>query len=317
MKQQILVLALSGLIGWVGGCDTKPEPSGKPIVVATTYPLASILEQIVGDAADVRCIIPPGVSPHGFEPTAKDAEAIANAKAIVLVGGGFDEWVLGDSAKRGKGGAVVIAMAEPSAHAHHHHDHDHEHGHSHDHSSGGNPHVWLDPVRMAEFAHHLSHDLMPIFDKATANAIHDRAHAVEEEIEAIDAEYREALGVIANKKIITFHDAFNVMADRYKIEVAATLMPPELTGTLTRARIEQSIKAVREHGVGVIYTEPQFPAEAGDVLKREVGVTVMTLDPLGDPHVPERATYQKMMRYNLAKLLEGFAIKPASAETPE
>lgn len=301
-------------MAWGGGCDTKSEQAGKPLVVATTYPLASIVEQIVGDAADVRCIIPPGVSPHGFEPTAKDAEAIANAKVIVLVGGGFDEWVLGDSVIAGKGGQVVVSMAKPSAHAHHGHDHDHDHGHHH--HGGENPHIWLDPVRMAEFAHHISHDLMPLFDEATYEVIHDRAIALEEEIEAIDAEYKKALDPIKNKAIITFHDAFNVMADRYKIEVAATLMPPELTGTLTRARIEQSIKAVREHGVGVIYTEPQFPAEAGDVLQREVGVTVLTLDPLGDPHVPERATYQKMMRYNLAKLLEGFTIKPP-AGTPE
>ena len=299
------------------GCDRNAKPTGKPVIVATTYPLASIVEQIVGDAADVRCIIPPGVTPHGFEPTSEDAEAIAQAKAVVLVGGGFDEWVIGKSLKRGKGGPVIIAMAEPAEHDHHGHDHAHDHGHEHHHHEGENPHIWLDPVRMAEFAHHLSHDLMPVFSDEVADTIHNRAHELEEEIEAIDAEYRKALDPIADKKIITFHDAFNVMADRYKIEVAATLMPPELTGTLTRARIEQAIEAVNKHRLGVIYTEPQFPAESGDVLRREAGVKVLTLDPLGDPAVPERATYQKMMRYNLATLVKGFAIEPEPREPSE
>lgn len=314
-----IVSALTVLIAvgaGLAGCDRGAKPSGKPIIVATTYPLASIVEQIVGDAADVRCIIPPGVSPHGFEPTSEDAEAIAQAKAVVLVGGGFDEWVLGKSPKRGKDGPVIIAMAEPAEHDHHDHGHGHghDHGHEHHHHEGANPHIWLDPVRMAEFAHHLSHDLMPVFSETVADEIHNRAHELEEEIETIDAEYRKALAPIADKKIITFHDAFDVMAARYKIEVAATLMPPELTGTLTRARIEQAIEAVRKHRLGVIYTEPQFPAEAGDVLRREAGVKVLTLDPLGDPAVPQRATYQKMMRYNLETLVKGFAIEPEPSE---
>ena len=109
------------------------------------------------------------------------------------------------------------------------------------------------------------------------------------------------------KQIVTFHRAFDRLADRYGLEVAATLMPAETAGGVTSRQYDLVVAAIREHGLKAIFVEPQFSPDAAERISHDTGTKVLVLDPLGDPHIPERAGYLPMMRYNLKTLAEGLA----------
>lgn len=304
----------------------------RPTIVTTIWPLADLTEQIVGDRAEVVCLVPPGLSPHGFEPTGRDAGALSDARMLVMVGMGFDRWARESLERHGRGEASVLTFAgavglerpEEGDHEDHsdgevadeHEDHDedadsHEEDDGHDdhegHSHGAaasNPHLWLDPVLTERFVGELGERLASILPEDRGE-IERRTEALRVEIAALDEEYQDALRELEGRKIITFHNAFDRMMERYGLEVAATLTPIESPGALTSSRVERALEVIEEHGVRAVFAEPQFPDSAGRALQADSGVEVLTLDPIGDPNQSDRDTYQKMMRYNLRTLLEG------------
>ena len=75
----------------VAACGSNDSSSGRPTVVATTAILGAVVSDAVGDAADVVVLVPNGVDPHDWEPSAKDVEAINGADLVVANGLGLEE----------------------------------------------------------------------------------------------------------------------------------------------------------------------------------------------------------------------------------
>lgn len=67
--------------------------SGKPIgVVTSVIPVAYVVEELGGERVEVKALVPPGASPHTFEPVPSDMRRIAAARLFFVIGGGFDAW---------------------------------------------------------------------------------------------------------------------------------------------------------------------------------------------------------------------------------
>ncbi|ETT30219.1 periplasmic solute-binding protein [Paenibacillus sp. FSL R7-269] len=127
------------------------------------YPMYEFTKSITGDLANVEVLVPPGVEPHDWEPTAKDMADISDADVLVYNGAGLEGWAqqVVDGAD---GGALItieaskgLQITEGTEHEHEHsheeeaageadHDHDHHdestaegsgHGHSHNDSAAG------------------------------------------------------------------------------------------------------------------------------------------------------------------------------------
>ena len=308
-----VLAAGAGLLSGCGRSERIGE-GGEPVVVATVWPLANLAEQIVSERARVVALVPPGRSPHGFEPSGEDAEALHNAELVVMVGMGFDSWAREAFERYGGDEASLLVFAdavglEPRRARFSGHGDEHENenerggGHEHRHAAPS-PHLWLDPVLTRRFVGALGERLAAAFPEASG-AIERRTQALAADIERIDKEYRAALSDFGGRRIVTFHNAFDRLAERYGLRVAATLTPIESPGALTPERVERALKVIEEHGVRAVFAEPQFPATATQALRADSGVRVLTLDPLGDPNRPGRDSYQALMRYNLRTLVRG------------
>ena len=302
----ITCLILIGAVT-VSGCTRRAPVDGKPIVVASIWPLADLTRQIVGEAAEVECLVPAGRSPHGYEPTVNNAEAVAKAKLIVTVGLHFDDWAERAARASGRDEPPLLVFADAvgveGEEAEQEHEDEHEHEHEHEHGAV-NPHLWLDPVLARQFVGQLGQRLAELLPDAREE-IERNAASLTAELAALDGDYREALSPHAGGKIVTFHNAFDRLAERYGLVVAATLKPMEGPGDATRQRLEEAIEVIETHGLTAVFTEPQFSERALGNITRQTGARVLVLDPLGGPHVPDRASYQQLMRYNLATLLAG------------
>jgi zinc/manganese transport system substrate-binding protein len=87
------VLAAGGLLA---GCGRGSQPAGErggfEVVAAENF-WGSIAAQLAGDRAQVSSIIVnPGTDPHSYEPTARDARAMADARMTIVNGLGYDGW---------------------------------------------------------------------------------------------------------------------------------------------------------------------------------------------------------------------------------
>src|SRR5579872_3004771 len=95
---QLLLLALAPLLlGAALACDANSAATGSrsPIrVVAAENVWGSIAAQLGGEKVQVTSIVDnPNTDPHDYEPTAKDARAVASAGYVIENGIGYDGWI--------------------------------------------------------------------------------------------------------------------------------------------------------------------------------------------------------------------------------
>lgn len=324
--QRCMWLWLAVMLAGVVGCGEQNESSGAtrnknaddatdPRVVASIFPLGSLAAQIVGDTGDVTVMLPAGRSPHAFELTVRQVRELAKADVLVVAGGGVDPWArragerFASDLRVFEMNEVVDATSEDASagggtedESGHDHPHDHA-GHMH---GRVNPHHWLDPKHAADFVSHLGTELARDFPEHSDTLLAN-TEALLKVILAVDADYRDRLHNVQRRELVTFHNAFDPLAERYSLDVVAHLTPIELTpgGEVTPARLQETAAAIARHHLPVIYAEPQFPETAVAALRDRTGVTVLRLDPLGDPRRAGYDSWQAMMRSNLDTLIDG------------
>ena len=88
------------------------------------------------------------------------------------------------------------------------------------------------------------------------------------------------------------------MARRFRI--------PSTGRTLEAGEIRRLSRTIRERGVPVVFTEPQYSPKLAEALAREAGVPVRVLDPVATGS-PALTAYEDAMRRNLSALKEALS----------
>jgi len=294
-----LVLLAAGLSACAspqaGDQDGPTEDFG--VVVSTTI-LGDIVQQLVGDDGSVEVLMQPGQDPHGFALSARQARAIRQAD-LVIVNGLQLEASLGDQLEAAEEDGVEVLRVAPlldpipfAGDGDHEDDGEvHADGEGLEHDRGSeDPHVWYDPVRMAEAARLIADRLAAVDDSLDDATWEARGEVVAADILAVHEEVASILGQIPERcrKLVTNHDSFGYLAARYGFEIVGTVVPGT-SGTAEPSAQEfaELIETVRASGVPAIFAEITQSARLAETLAREVGreVQVVTLftDSLGAP----------------------------------
>jgi zinc/manganese transport system substrate-binding protein len=252
-----------------------------PTVAVTYSVLASVVRELVDGVAEVVTIIPDGVDPHEFEPSAKDLETINNAQFVVANGLQFEEGLETALEQLHQDGGPVFFVGEHITVRKMSEGHDHGHGldtekeEGHDHSHGaGDPHLWLSPGAMLEMLPELSSEL------ATAlNANLDAALAdVTAELTSLDTEIAALFANVDTCELVTGHDELGYFADRYGCEMIGAIIPSSTTTSEASAGELAKLKAViAEHGATVVFTSLGTPTDVAKQVAKETGATLVEL----------------------------------------
>ena len=302
MMRTLIACILIGIaMAFVSGCGERSEtrPEGPLRVVVTLPPLKGLVEPLLPEGSEVKVLLPPGANHHGWQPTPSDVASLSRADIVVYIGRGLEPIVVRHLNRHKSPWRRDVAFADllgiELGH-HHHHDHDH-----HEHCDHGDedPHLWLDPVLVKQFVEKLG----PIVLEAARDAGYEfdagAANALAMRIDGIDAEYRDRLAPLQGAVIVTHHNAWSRLTDRYGLEVAEVLRPVD-TAEPSAGDLERAARAVREAGVRGVFLEPQYGGRDAGVIRRvagEAGVSVGVLDPHGD------GDWFAMMRRNLDELV--------------
>lgn len=275
-------------------------------VVVSLPPYRDPIARLAGPDATVDVLLPTGASPHAFDPTPRDVARLQDADLVVM-NGGVDAFVL--TLLDGLEGDVPVfvatdALAERGALWESGGASDDDHGdepantsNAHADEEDGNPHVWLDPVLMAEVVRAVSGRLVTLAP-ARAEAIRAAERELVDELHALDEELRQTLASLRGAAFVPFHDAWPHFARRYELDLVLEIEP--FPGREPGAgELARKVDAVRASGARAIFNEAQLPARAAHVLAREAGVNVATLDPLGDG-----GSYGELMRRNARTIAE-------------
>ncbi len=267
---------------------------GAPLrVAATIFPVGDLVRQVGGGRVDVRVLLPPGASPHTFEPSPSQAGDLAGAVLLVQVGAGLEPWA-GRMAAATGGRARVLTLADGIQLIAGDGDHD-----RHDHASG-NPHVWLDPVLVMGMTGRIADTLADI-DPPGAAAYRSNAAAFRARLSDLDADIKRTVDTFRIRSFVSFHAAWDYFARRYGLRSAGTI--EESPGREPSPRQLAAIVAeIRRLGIPAVLAEPQLNPKPAEVIAREAGVRVVLVDPEGG--LPGRTTYINLMRWNLVRMAE-------------
>ena len=183
-------------------------------------------------------------------------------------------------------------------------DHDDHAGHAH---TGGDPHFWLDPLRVAEAAHLIAHELAELDPSIDWEG---RADAYASELEALDEEIRSILAPVhaEDRKLITNHDALGYFAARYGFEIVDTVIPGGATlAEPSSAELAALVERIREEGVKAIFAETIESTALAEALAAEAGSDVAVVElytgSLGEPG-SGADTLIGMLRINAERIAE-------------
>ena len=88
-----LVAAACGSEVEVAVADAVEVPADAPTIAVTTNILGDVVQNIVGDLANVETIMPVGADPHDFQASAQQVALVGDADALVINGAFFEEGI--------------------------------------------------------------------------------------------------------------------------------------------------------------------------------------------------------------------------------
>jgi zinc transport system substrate-binding protein len=275
--RSIIILILLTILAAASGCGSDGSgSSGKKEVAASFYPLAFAAEELGGDDVHVVNLTPPGTEPHDLEPTPSDVRELKSADLVLLLGHGFQPQ-LEDAA--GSGDVVIELLDTPGLNRFENDD----------------PHVWLDPTRYELIARRIGEEL---------GAPTGSVQQFVAKLKALDREYRRRLDRCARNDIVTSHDAFGYLAQRYGLhQIPITGLSPEAEPS--PKDLSRVVDLVRSTHATTVFSETLVSRRIAKAVASETGARTAVLNPIEglEPSEAEKgANYFVLMRSNLAAL---------------
>jgi zinc transport system substrate-binding protein len=283
MKTRIVLISIVTtvlLLPACGGGEGAQGGGDGTEVVAGFYPLAFAAEEIGRAEVDVVNLTPAGAEPHDVELSVRDVETVGGADLVLYLGGGFQPALEDAVESTGVEAADLLEGLDLRGE-----------------DGAVDPHVWLDPLLFAQVAERVGVELggeVP-------------ARQLASQLRALDDELRAGLARCEQRELVTAHDAFGYLGERYDLEVIpVTGISPEAEPTpQDLARVSDLVAG---RGVTTVFVEPLLSPEIGETVAREAGAEVAVLDPLEgltEEQLDRGEDYFSVMRANLEALREG------------
>lgn len=300
--------------GPIDGDRARSAPSNRPLRVVTSMGIfADMAANVGGDGVEVTPLIPAGADPHAWDPSIAQIRAVAGADVFVYNGLGLEPWVERTLAAVGSSDLVVVQLSAglPTLGTAEHMtgtrafgervDSTDDNDHIHDHAAG-DPHMWLDIQNAIRYVNRMEaafSERAP-HDKALFKA---RVDAYVAELTTLDTWFQTQIDAIdpARRLLVTDHDAYVYMAERYGLTRAGFLVRNPDREPSPR-EMAQLVETIRRLNVPAVFAEPHIGTNFIDELARETGVPVGIL--YTDSLTENVRTYVDMMRANGNTLVE-------------
>jgi len=275
----------------LSGCqlrDTTKRDNGNAAfkIVTSFYPIYIATLNVVQNVEGVQVVNmtqPQTGCLHDYQLKPKDLETLETADVFVVNGAGMEGFldkVLAQrkdlfvvDASEGINDVIITNAAQ-------------------------NAHVWLDVDNEISQVNYIANGLAAALPENAARFL-ENAKVYIEKLKKLKAELVDGLKPFAGREIITFHEAFPYFAKEFGLKIAAVI-EREPGVAPTPKELEQTIATVKKMRVGALFAEPQYSPKAAEVIARETGAKIYTLDPIvtGDANEDAFDDYLIKMRQN-------------------
>jgi zinc/manganese transport system substrate-binding protein len=275
-------------------------------VVATTPDLAALARAIGGSAVDVKALAKPTEDPHFVD--AKPSHIVTLNRADVLIEGGAEleigwlppllESARNDKIAAGAPGRIsasqgVTLLEVPSTL-------DRSMGDVH---ALGNPHFLIDPVNVKLIVRQIADHLAQV-DPADASLFKANLQTFNATLDAKLADWQKQLAPYRGAKMVTYHNDFVYLAERFNLEIVETLEPkPGIAPS--PAHLANVIGKMKAENVRVILVQPFQNRKTAETVARQTDGLVLDV-PQQPGAIPNTDTYFDLMDYIVRTLASAF-----------
>lgn len=283
MKKLIFIL-VTGIIILMSGC-TKKGPDTKKYITVSILPQKFFVEKITGDKFEINVLLPPGVSPHTFEPPPSSLIQLSKSSLYFTAGHlDFEKTWLEKFRSVNADMNIIdtsagVGFISNKDKDHHEEEHDGEiEGQEHHEHSGIDPHIWMSIKEVKV-------QCKNILDAVTTTDPENKSLYVKNfetfilDLDKLDMQIRTMLTGLETRKFIIYHPALGYFARDYDLEEISVEMdgkdpaPEDLKNLIDTAKAE---------GIKVIFVQKQFDTRQAESIAAEIGGKVMPLDHLSE-----------------------------------
>lgn len=260
-------------------------------VGVSILPLEPLVQEIAGAGIEVRSLQQEGDSCSVFEPRPSTINWLSTADVFFRVGVGYESVIMEKIARQFPemkvedlreavtlltyAGTEAATGAEAAVCPHCGGHHGEETAHSHG-GDEADPHIWVDPVRLANMALFVGERLSAAAPEGS-EGFRARAASVSARILAEHAKLEALLAPYAGRGFYIYHPALNYFADRYhlhQVAIAAANQEP------TPRELHRLIAQAREERVSTIFIQPQESRKHAEIIAGAVGARLVEIDPM-------------------------------------
>jgi zinc/manganese transport system substrate-binding protein len=308
-------VAVFALATCLFGC--VPTADDRPLIVVTTNILGDVVENVVGDEAEVLTLMRPNADPHSFEISAREASTILNADLIISNGLGLEEGLQQHLDGASEKGVPILAAGDVIDVL----DYSTEVGAENDavgaddgeNVGAPDPHFWTDPARMLDVVDAVAASVNSHVDGVDTSVIDAQAADYATQLRELDAEMVTAFAAIApqQRNLVTNHHVFGYLAERFAFTVVGAVIPGGSTLAAPSASdLRDLVAAIEQTGVATIFAESSQPDRLVQVLADEAGVDVAVVELFTESLSEAGAgadNYLTMMRTNTERIATGLS----------
>ena len=259
-------------------------------IVASFSILGDMVQQVVGEHADVTTIVGPDADAHVYQPSVADARAVADADVIFVNGLGFETWSETLIAESGTDASVHVATQGVKIVKV---------------DGETDPHAWNSLSNGVVYVNNIAAVL--------SNKIPEKADIIETNratyantLMALDASTKTKLSQLPAEKrtVVTAHDAFGYLADAYDM----TFLAPVGIDTEAEPSAQELavlIDQLKADGAAALFIENITSPALVQQIADETGLTIggrLFSDALSERGGPA-TSYLAMFEHNLNTLL--------------
>ncbi len=265
MNKRFYIAAVRLLLvaGVLAGCgqQTTPTVSAALHVTVSILPQRYFVERVGGEYVTVNVMVEPGANPATYEPQPEQLRALNLADVYFSIGVPFEDVWLERFASVNENLLLVDTTQGIERQG------DPEHP---------DPHIWLSPALVKVQAQTIYETLAQL-DPAHQGAYRANLESFLADIDALDADIRETLTGVENRKFMVFHPSWGYFARDYGLEQ----LPVEVEGQEpSAAELAALVARAKQEGIKVIFAQPEFSTRSAETIAQEIGGEVLLISPL-------------------------------------
>jgi zinc transport system substrate-binding protein len=242
-------------------------------VLVSVAPYEYIVKRIVGDTQNILLLVPPGSSPHYFEPNAKQVLAAGKSDIWFLMGEGFERKALPPIKEYNPQIKIVDLRAginllyESCATCAGHGEPD--------------PHIWMSPRDAKKQAKVIADTLISVYPEHK-QLYEQNLVQLDKDFDTLDHQLSEMFSSYQGRTIMVSHPAYAYFCRDYGL----IQLPIEFEGKdPSPKKLTTILENARSAKINTIFIQAQHSSKGAKLIANEIGAKIVTIDPLSENYL--------------------------------